>query len=339
MKVIHQSAFFLILFSFGFLFFGSTSLAETPALYHPNPVVGTVDGEAVTFEELRNKKIHDLSVQLYQQLNNRLLEYAVEKLAKKYKEIKLNSDRKVTEAEIVDIYENNDLKNRGTLDELRPQIKKYMEEQIQMSHIFEQYALAQKKGWLVSHLSAPSEFVMKGYAKTAYIRGNKNAKVMVLEFSDYQCPFCSRVQTTIDQLISKYKDRVAFGYRHLPLAFHKEADEAAIAAECAREQGKFEIMHRLLFSRQKNQTNIDLKRYAREILIADAKKYDQCLDSDKYRGLVNQDMKDGAALGLTGTPGFFGGKYNPKTGQINGEILSGAQPYSTFKRVIEKYLL
>ena len=98
---------------------------------------------------------------------------------------------------------------------------------------------------------------------------------------------------------------MAFGYRHFPLAFHKEADEAAIASECAREQGKFEEIHMILYSRQKAQDKEELKKYAREIKVKYPDKFDECLDNEKYRGLVDQDMKDGSSLGITGTPGFL----------------------------------
>ena len=180
--------------------------------------------------------------------------------------------------------------------------------------------------------------MLAGNIKTGYLRGNKKASVILLEFSDYQCPFCGRVQPTISRLINDYKDRVAFGYRHFPLSFHKEADEAAIAAECAREQDKFLELHLLLYIRQKAQTSSDLKNYAREIKVRSPEKFDKCLDSEKFRGLVEQDIKDGSKLGITGTPGFLIGAFNPKTGEIKGEVLSGAQPYNVFKKTLDKYL-
>ena len=170
------------------------------------------------------------------------------------------------------------------------------------------------------------------------MRGNKKASVILLEYSDYQCPFCGRVQGTLGKLINDYQDRVAFGYRHFPLAFHKEADESAIAAECAREQNKFEEIHQILYENPRAQTLNDLKEYAREIKIKSPAKFDQCLDSERYRGLINQDIKDGAELGITGTPGFFVGLFDSKSGEIQGEVLSGAQPYSTFKQTLDKYL-
>ncbi len=337
-KITTHKLTWLIILMVMVMVFNTPAFTKTTPLYDANPVIGYIDGEAVTFEQLRNKKSHDLSFQLYQQLKVQLLDYTIQKLAKTHKEITLKSSKKPSEKEIESIYVLNNLAERGTLDDLRPQIKQYIMQQVQFEHLNDQYALALKKGWIVSHLEAPSEFVMKSFVKTAFIRGNKTASVIVLEFSDYQCPFCGRVQGTITRLIGKYQDRVAFGYRHFPLAFHKEADEAAIAAECSREQGKFEAMHRLLFLRQKAQTNKDLKRYAREIIIPDPEKYEACLDSEKYRGLVNEDMKDGSELGITGTPGFLIGSYNSESGEINGEIISGAQPFNVFQRTIEKYL-
>lgn len=316
----------------------SPSYGQKSSTFHPNPVLGFVDGNQVTFEDVRNKKTNDLSLQLYQQLSVRLMEYSIKKLAAKHSEINLTPEKKVTLKEIVAFFEQNNLHERGTLEQLRPQIKQFLQQQIRNQHLLNQYSLALEKGWVVSHLEPPSEFMLVGNIKTGYLRGNKKAPVILLEFSDYQCPFCGRVQPTISRLINNYKDRVAFGYRHFPLSFHKEADEAAIAAECAREQDKFLELHLLLYSRQKAQTSDDLKKYAREIKVRSPEKFDKCLDSEKFRGLVQQDFSDGSKLGITGTPGFLVGAFNPKTGEIKGEVLSGAQPYNVFKKTLDKYL-
>jgi len=316
----------------------SSSFGQNSSAYHPNPVLGFVDGNQVTFEDVRNKKTNDLSLKLYQQLSVRLMEYSIKKLASKHSEINLTPEKKVSLKEIIAFFEQNNLKERGTLQQLRPQIKQFLQKQIQNQHLLNQYSLALEKGWAVSHLEPPSEFMLVGNIKTGYLRGNKKAPVILLEFSDYQCPFCGRVQPTISRLINDYKDRVAFGYRHFPLSFHKEADEAAIAAECAREQDKFLELHLLLYSRQKAQTSDDLKKYAREIKVKSPEKFDKCLDSEKFRGLVQQDFSDGSKLGITGTPGFLVGAFNPKIGEIKGEVLSGAQPYNVFKKTLDKYL-
>jgi len=340
MKILLSRSLFKITFLviLNSVFFAQAFAQTSATVYHPNPVIGVVDGKPVTFEDVRNKKANDLSQQLYQQLSIQLIEFAVEKLAEKHPEIELTSQKEITLKEIITVYEQNNLQERGTLDQLRPQIEQYLEQQVRGQHLMNQYSLALQQGWIVSHLEAPSDFLLTGNIKTAYMRGNKNASVILLEYSDFQCPFCGKVQNTISKLIENYQDRVAFAYRHFPLAFHQEADEAAIAAECAREQDKFEEIHQLLYENPKAQTLDDLKEYAREIKIKSPAKFDQCLDSERYRGLVNQDMKDGAELGITGTPGFFVGLFDSKSGEIQGEVLSGAQPYSTFKQTLDKYL-
>ncbi|MEE2599506.1 MAG: thioredoxin domain-containing protein [SAR324 cluster bacterium] len=337
-KLSHSFFKIVVLLFLNSTFFALAFAQTSDTVYHPNPVIGVVDGTPVTFEDVRNKKSNDLSLQLFQQLSIQLIEFSIEKLAAKHPEIKLTVDKKITLKEIIAFYEQNNLMERGTLDQLRPQIEKFLKQQVRSQHMLNQYSLALQKGWIVSHLEAPSDFLLKGNIKTAYMRGNKKASVVVLEYSDYQCPFCGRVQITLGKLIKNYQNRVAFGYRHFPLAFHQEADEAAIAAECAREQDKFEEIHMLLFKKPKAQTLDNLKKYAREIKIKSPAKFDKCLESEKYRGLVNQDLKDGAELGITGTPGFFVGLFDYKSGEIQGEVLSGAQPYSTFKQTIEKYL-
>jgi len=232
-KTAHTFLFKLLLLSIIIYIYYSPIYGQKSSVYHPNPILGFVDGKQITFEDVRNKKTNDLSLKLYQQLSVRMMEYSIKKLAKKHSEINLTSKKKVTLKEIISFFEQNKLHERGTLDQLRPQIKIFLQQQIHNQHLLDQYSLALEKGWVVSHLKPPSELLLVGNIKTGYLRGNKKSSVILLEFSDYQCPFCGRVQPTINRLINDYKDRVTFGYRHFPLSFHKEADEAAIATECA----------------------------------------------------------------------------------------------------------
>ena len=167
----------------------SATYGQNSSAYHPNPVLGFVDGKQVTFEDIRNKKSNDLSQQLYQQLSDRMMEFAIKKLALKYSEINLTPEKKVALKEIVAFYEQNNLQERGTIEQLRPQIKQFLKQQIRNQHLLNQFTLALEKGWVVSHLKPPSEFVLAGNIKTGYLRGNKKASVILLEFSDYQCPF------------------------------------------------------------------------------------------------------------------------------------------------------
>lgn len=170
----------------------------------------------------------------------------------------------------------------------------------------------------------------------AYI-GDKDAPVVIIEFSDFQCPFCrSFWRDTLPLIKSEYIDtgKVKFVYRDFPLSFHPAALPAAQAAECAKEQGKFWEMHDKIFSEQDKlgsgtvQFSVnDLKKWAAETGL-NVGQFNSCLDSQKYNDEVSQDLNDGQAAGVSGTPGFF----------INGKSVVGAQPFSVFKTAIDKEL-
>jgi protein-disulfide isomerase len=159
------------------------------------------------------------------------------------------------------------------------------------------------------------------------MKGSASARVTIVEFSDFQCPFCSRVVRTVDEVLKKYGDDVKLYFRHYPLPSHENAPKAAEASMCAHEQHKFWEMHDKLFDNQRALEAPQLKVYARELGL-DAKEFERCLDGGKYAELVRQDQSAGEAAGVNGTPAFF----------INGVPLSGAQPLEAFEQVIEREL-
>ncbi|MEM5802063.1 MAG: DsbA family protein [Candidatus Aenigmatarchaeota archaeon] len=161
-------------------------------------------------------------------------------------------------------------------------------------------------------------------------KGSANAKVTMIEFSDFQCPFCARFwKDTLPLLEEEYikTGKLKFVYRDFPLDFHQFAKKAAEAAECANEQNKFWEYHDKLFENQQALDITSLKRYAQELGL-DTAKFNECLDSGKYANEVQKDVQDGMAYGVSGTPTFF----------INGIKVVGAQPYSVFKRIIDQEL-
>lgn len=173
--------------------------------------------------------------------------------------------------------------------------------------------------------------------------GDKNARVTVIEFSDFQCPFYRRSYTdTILQLKNDYIDtgKVLFVYRDFPLSsLHPSALPAALAANCANEQDKFWEYHNKIFDEQNKLgqgtiqfSNDDLKKWANEIEL-DTKTFDSCLDSKKYENEVEKDFQDGVDAGVSGTPTFFIG--NQKEGYTR---IIGAQPYPVIKQVIDSLL-
>ncbi len=164
--------------------------------------------------------------------------------------------------------------------------------------------------------------------------GDKNAPVTVIEFSDFQCPFCERLyQQAEKQLISDYVDtgKIRFVYRDFPLtSIHPDAQKAAEAAECADEQGKFWEYHNMLFEKQAEWSGVGVtrfKQYAADLKL-DTKKFNDCLDTGKYEDEVNKDANDAVSAGARGTPATF----------VNGILVSGAQPYANFKQVIDAEL-
>ncbi|MCP4752818.1 MAG: thioredoxin domain-containing protein [Proteobacteria bacterium] len=303
-----------------------------------NPVIAKVGSSPITIAEIEDKQINDLRSQLYERLNQKLHEKGLEKLGKKFPEFAKEPDLNISDNTIKEFYKSNNLKNRGSFEQLAPQIKIYFESQVKSAHYKKLYRRAVNRGLIVSYLNKPNDFLVRVPVESAYLRGNRKARVMVLEFSDYQCPFCSRVQPTISRLRKKYKSKIVFGYRHAPLPFHQEADEAAIAVECARDQGKFEAYHTMLFDNYRNLSIANLKSFAKKTGIKDLKKFNDCLTRETYRKRLENDQQAAREAGIRGTPGFVIGRYDGKLGSVVGEVLSGAQPQNAFEEAIEKYL-
>jgi len=162
----------------------------------------------------------------------------------------------------------------------------------------------------------------------ARLRGNSRAPVIVVEFSDFQCPFCRKIQATLKNLVAKYQDQVSLAYRDFPLrGMHSQAESAAEASRCAGEQGKFWEYHDLLFGNPEKLTQSGLMALAQTAKL-DERQFVSCLSSGKYRADVERDLQDGIRAGVMGTPGIF----------INGRLLSGAQPEEVYERMVREDL-
>jgi len=177
----------------------------------------------------------------------------------------------------------------------------------------------------------PSKAVMeKIKLDSAACKGPKDAKVTIVEYSDFQCPFCAKGYTTVEQQVLKeYGDKVKFCFKDFPLAFHPWAEPAAIAAECVRQQkpDAYWKVYDGFFQNQKdvNPTNVKDKAFEFAGAGIDRAKFDDCVDNKKTQAGVKADQAEGGSVGVTGTPSFV----------INGRLLVGAQPYEQFKAVID----
>jgi protein-disulfide isomerase len=162
------------------------------------------------------------------------------------------------------------------------------------------------------------------------IKGDPDAPVTIVEFSDFECPFCARFyEQTLGQIEEEYvkTGKVKMVFRDFPLGFHANAQKAAEAAECAGEQGKFWEMHDALFDKGVSGGVSSFKQFAADLEL-DTAEFDECLDSDSMADEVKKDFADGQAAGISGTPGSI----------VNGQLITGAQPFSVFKQVIEAAL-
>ena len=152
--------------------------------------------------------------------------------------------------------------------------------------------------------------------------------ITVVEYSEYQCPFCVRVLPAVNRLMTEYKGRVRWIVRDFPLGFHDRARPAAVAAQCAKKQGKFWQMYETLFKNQRKLADKDLRSYGKTIRL-DQKKYEKCLDNPGgVMATINRNYQSGEKLGVSGTPAFF----------INGRRLSGALPFEEFKKIFDEEL-
>lgn len=162
--------------------------------------------------------------------------------------------------------------------------------------------------------------------------GNKDAKVKIVEFSDFQCPYCKQMhETVIKSMLKEYGDKISFVFKHMPLSFHPQAENAALAGACSNEQGKFIQYADKLFATQavwgKTTGTQSFKNYAVQLGL-NSKQFNECLDSGKYKDQIKADTEQAKSFGISGTPATF----------INDQVQNGLVKYDAFKTVIDQEL-
>ena len=176
----------------------------------------------------------------------------------------------------------------------------------------------------------PAAASIRKIQKTEAVRGDSKAPITLIEYSDYQCPFCSSAHDTLKQVMDKYGDQIAWVYRHFPLdSIHPYSRLAAQAAECANDQGKFWEYSDVIFEDQSVLGNgqAGIVQIAEQVNL-NMNKFNSCLESEKYADKVNEDYQEGIASGVTGTPAMF----------INGQLVKGALPLENFEQIIDSIL-
>lgn len=230
-----------------------------------------------------------------------------------------------TEAEVAAWYQANPARvNGATLDQVRAPIRSLLIQQRMDAARATLVESLKTKTTVTISLEPPRVEVTDGGRPA---RGSSQASVEVIEFSDFQCPFCQRANPTVQQVLKTYGDRIKFVYRHYPLPNHPNARPAAEASACAEAQGRFWDYHDRLFADPTKLTDADLKAHA-EAVGLDMPKFNACFDNRQQKAGIDADIAAADAVGVTGTPAFF----------INGRAIDGAQPFDAFKRVIDEEL-
>jgi protein-disulfide isomerase len=315
----------------------SAPAAAQPSSPGGDTVVAKIGDETITEADLdkaASTEIKRIETQIYEAKRRALDSLIDEKLLDKAakdantdpdKLIATEVDSKIeqpTDADAKKFYDENKARLRGDYDALKDRIKQFLGQRKRQERLQAFMKELKDKNKVVVYLTAPKMDIELGNAP---VRGNPDAKVTIVEFSDFQCPFCRRSQDTIKQVEQKYSGKVKVVFKDFPLSFHERAMPAAEAARCAGDQGKYWEFHDKLFSG--GLTDEDFKKYAKELGL-DTKAFDSCLSANKFRTEIAADMSQGQALGVSGTPAFF----------INGRFLSGAQPLDAFSSIIDEEL-
>ena len=304
------------------------------------------DGQKITFGELNDRlkdPLANLEKQKYQTRKQGLDGFVVEKLVKAEATKRNLSEEALVKAEVDDkipqppeeeikkLYEEakERLPPGTTYEQVKPQIVDFLTGSKKQERARDYFAELKKGANVQITLPEPPRppVERKQVAATGPSKGPDSAPITIVEFSDFQCPFCSRAIKTVDEVVKAYPDKVKLVFRQFPLEFHKEAPKAAEASLCAGDQGKFWEYHDALFANQSALQVEQLKEHAKKVGL-DAAKFDKCLDSGEKAATVKADQEDGQKVGVNGTPAFF----------INGILLSGAQPFDEFKSVIDAEL-
>jgi protein-disulfide isomerase len=230
-----------------------------------------------------------------------------------------------TDAEIEAVYTAQKARISRPLEEVKPQIAEMLLQSRVEQARTAYFKTLRDRSDIAIHLRAPRIEVSHDPAR---VLGDPNAPITIVEFSDFQCPFCQRAHPVVKQLLAKYPTQIKLAYRDFPLRqIHPQADAAAVASRCAGEQGKFWQFHDRLFETNQQLNGPVFLDHAAQLEL-DTAKFVNCLSDTRFEALIEQDLQDGNRAGVTGTPAFF----------INGIALTGAQPLEAFERIVEDEL-
>lgn len=235
----------------------------------------------------------------------------------------------ISEKEIEAFIKDQNIPAEHINPQVKEKIKNYLEMERKKEAVDKWLAEQTKKSPVEVYIPKPRRPTFPVEVGNAPVTGGKDAKVTIVEFSDFQCPFCAKGADLLKDIKKKYGNKVKVAFKNFPLPFHNHAETAAVAGLCANEQGSeyFWKYHDEMFANQDSLDPEGLKKMAKKLgLKADA--FDKCLSENKYLAQVKADMEEGRKIKVKSTPTFF----------INGKLINGAQPLEVFSEIIDEEL-
>jgi protein-disulfide isomerase len=328
-----------ILFLLALLVWAVTSCQPSKDSQKLAEIAGTVVTR-VDIDKSGGKQLRALRQQLYQLESQKLDEHIGALLltqeAKKrgvsvatLLEQEVNSSvQPPSEEEIWSLYEKNKERIPVEFEKVRDQIRKYLHEQKITERKIEYFKTLRINGKVTTYLKPPERVRVDLSLNGAPSKGSEKAEVTIVKFEDFQCPYCKAVQPNFQEVLKRYDGKVRMVHKDLPLdEIHPQARQAAEAARCADDEGKFWEYHDKLYASSPKAAPEDLKFYAKDLGLKQDS-FDKCLSTGKYKAAIQKDMNEAASLGVTGTPTFF----------INGRELSGTQSVEAISQIIDEEL-
>jgi protein-disulfide isomerase len=284
---------------------------------------------AAELVQVRNQRYQILEQGLARAVSDRLVEIEAEERGISTEDlIAAEVEGKVgavSQEQVDAFYEERQAQIQAPKEQVEGQIRQYLQQQ-QGGELFQTFIASLEEKYGVERYLEPPRVEVSADGHPA--KGPADAAVTIVEFSDFECPYCSRVLPSLRQVMENYSDTVRVVFRQFPLnSIHPRAQKAAEASLCADDQGKFWEMHDAMFEEQKSLEVAQLKEKAARLEL-DAEAFASCLDDGKYAEQVAADLQEGSAAGVSGTPAMF----------INGRFLNGAVPYETLKDIIDREL-
>jgi len=315
-------------------------------IFKPAPsqeAVAKVNGEIIPAKEFYSGiegDVYEAEMKVYETKYARLQSIILEKLIaqdpnkknltnEQFVEQYITKDVKISDAQIEKFIKDRQIPKEQINPEIKGRIVDYLGAEEKKKAMDKWIADKTKNSPVEVYFTKPQLPVFDVQAGDAPFKGGGDAKVTIVEFSDFQCPFCSKGATVLSEIEKKYGNKVKIVFKNYPLPFHAQAKGAANAALCANEQGGkyFWKMHDAMFADQTKLDLTNLKATAKKIGLKEAD-FNSCLDSNKLNAKVDSDMAEGQKVGIKSTPTFF----------INGKLVMGAQPIEVFAEIIDEEL-